>query len=558
MLDDRYRIDSLISVGGMGAVYAGHHTLLQKPVAIKVLRSDLPGSELMVDRFHREAIAASAIGHENIVQVTDMGITREGMPYLVMELLQGHNLGDAIRTSAPLEVERSCRIICEILRGLGAAHQAGIVHRDLKPDNVFLVKKGEREVVKLLDFGVALLKRPDIPDTRLTFTGTVLGTPRYMSPEQARGEQDLTGLADIYAAGVLLYEMLTGALPYVGTNYNVVIHEIIGGDRVPLESRRSDVPPEVSAVVHRAMAIAPEDRFASAEEMEMLLLPFAGVRWEGSGQIPLSPGRARNTDRPPMRRKVPTAPDDSMSREPAWAGASSPRSLPVGSPSGQFAEERERARAAGGGRTFAFVITLVVAGAVAGLILLSRTGASKPALDAGPTVKAETPAAAPPPNPPARKPEPEPEPEPVPTAGVAGEPGRDGTQAAEPVKPVDPPKPPAAVPPKDGGKSEPKKPAADGKVSIEFLIVPPSARVTIDGKPLRGKRMEVKRGKKGMKVRIEASGYEAQTLTVVPNEDREVLVQLLREPEEEPAPPPDPQPDPPPKEEPENPAPSDG
>src|SRR5687768_8034350 len=142
MLDDRYRIDELLSVGGMGAVYAGTHVLLQKRVAIKVLRSELPHAHLMVDRFHREAIAASAIGHENIVEVTDMGLLPSGLAYLVMELLDGKSLRDVMKEEAPMAVDRACRIICEILGGVGAAHQAGIVHRDLKPDNVFLARKG--------------------------------------------------------------------------------------------------------------------------------------------------------------------------------------------------------------------------------------------------------------------------------------------------------------------------------------------------------------------------------------------------------------------------------
>src|SRR5688572_15556754 len=123
LLDERYRIGNLLSVGGMGAVYEASHTLLQKPVAIKVLRTDLPSSDLMIDRFRREAIAASAIGHENIVQVTDMGITHDGTAYLVMELLHGRNLGDAIRAEAPFAIERSCRIAVDILRGVGAAHE---------------------------------------------------------------------------------------------------------------------------------------------------------------------------------------------------------------------------------------------------------------------------------------------------------------------------------------------------------------------------------------------------------------------------------------------------
>ena len=276
MLDDRYRIDELLSVGGMGAVYAGHHVNLDKRVAIKVLRTDVPGVNLL-DRFRREAQAASAIGHENIVQVTDMGTAPDGTAYLVMELLEGASLGDLLRAEAPLSVGRACRIACEILRGVDAAHGAGIIHRDIKPDNVFLARAGgsERETVKLLDFGVSLLERLDVPDARLTSTGALLGTPRYMSPEQARGQQDVTAAVDLYAIGVVLYEMLTGLLPYSGENYHLVIYEIIAGDWVPIEKHRPDLPAEIVAAVQRALALSPAERFASADEMRAILGPFA-------------------------------------------------------------------------------------------------------------------------------------------------------------------------------------------------------------------------------------------------------------------------------------------
>jgi eukaryotic-like serine/threonine-protein kinase len=154
MLDEKYRVDSLLAVGGMGAVYVGTHTKLRKRVAIKVLNPELSNPQ-MIERFHREAITASQIGHEGIAQVTDIGTSAQGEPFLVMELLEGESLGKRLRSTGPLPIHEACELTCAILAPLGAAHRAGIVHRDLKPDNVFLVQQSRGEMVKLLDFGIS-------------------------------------------------------------------------------------------------------------------------------------------------------------------------------------------------------------------------------------------------------------------------------------------------------------------------------------------------------------------------------------------------------------------
>ena len=183
MLDDKYRIDELLAVGGMGAVYVGTHTKLRKRVAIKVLNPEL-SSAPMIERFHREAITASQIGHEGIAQVTDIGTSSAG-PFLVMELLEGESLARRMKATGALPIEVACELGCSILSPLGAAHRAGIIHRDLKPDNVFLVRQSRGEMVKLLDFGISRAQGLE-QEFRLTTTGLVLGTPYYMSPEQAK------------------------------------------------------------------------------------------------------------------------------------------------------------------------------------------------------------------------------------------------------------------------------------------------------------------------------------------------------------------------------------
>ena len=499
MLDDRYRIDELLSVGGMGAVYRGTHVLLQKRVAIKVLRSELPHAHLMVDRFHREAIAASAIGHENIVEVTDMGLLPSGLAYLVMELLEGQSLREVMKAEAPMAIERACRICCEILRGVGAAHQAGIVHRDLKPDNIFLARKSKREITKIVDFGVSLLKRPSVPDTRLTSTGVIVGTPRYMSPEQAKGDQDLSGAVDIYAAGVVLYEMLTGQLPYFGENYNVIVHEIMGGKWMPLETRRPDVPREVAAVVRQAMALAPGDRYASAEDMVAALEPFAGAapspgastslgsRASGpataSRSVPVpAAAPAGKTSAALAATEMATVPGrlkrapalNDPTPDPAWADQSRPggRADTVD----PFFQRRRRVAAP-------LFAGLFVLSAAAGAFFLWRRGKDlEPGASSG---RVDQPAVA----------------------------------AARPADAA-----PAVTPPVTADAA----PAKPDEVTIDLVIVPSTATVYADDQPLEEKKLTLPRGDTPVKVRIEAEGYVTRTLDLIPNRDRELAVELLR------------------------------
>src|SRR5688500_7960658 len=280
----------------MGAVYAGTHLLLHKRIAVKVLRADLQSKQSMVERFQREAIAASAIGHENIVSVTDMGTTPDGIAYLVMELLTGQNLADLIDADAPLNAALSCDITLEILSGIAAAHHAGIVHRDLKPENIFLSHRPlGRDRVKILDFGVSRLSSGNqpTPDVRLTTTGMIMGTPRYMSPEQARCETTITHATDIYATGVILYEMLSREVPYGAQNYNILVHKILSAETVPLTHYRPDLPPGLIAAVERAMALDPMDRYNTAEEFGVAIAPFSSNP-SAAPTLPLTLPRARN------------------------------------------------------------------------------------------------------------------------------------------------------------------------------------------------------------------------------------------------------------------------
>ena len=272
MLDDKYRIERLLAEGGMGAVYVGSHIKLRKRVAIKVLNPQLT-SPMMIERFHREAIMASQIGHEGIVQVTDLGTSTAGEPFLVMEYLEGEALAARLKATGALPIDVACELGCAILSPLAAAHAAGIVHRDLKPDNVFLLKQSRGEMVKLLDFGISRATAGE-GEFRLTTTGLILGTPYYMSPEQARGDQAVTYAADVYAFGVMLYEMLVGQVPIRGDNYNQLMYRVMTAEYRRPSEVRPDLPPELEQLILSAMALEPEERPPSAAALERALLPF--------------------------------------------------------------------------------------------------------------------------------------------------------------------------------------------------------------------------------------------------------------------------------------------
>jgi serine/threonine-protein kinase len=313
VLAGRYEVVRRIGEGGMGAVYEAKHTLIGKRVAVKVLLEKFIAKSDFVARLLQEARLASSIGHENIVDVTDFGTTDDGRSFVVMEFLDGESLAELTMREAPLPIERSLRIARQAASALGAAHAKGIFHRDVKPENIYLVRRADADFVKVVDFGISKAVKPGGADEgadayRLTHTGLLLGTPLYMSPEQARGEEDLDHRVDIWALGVLLYECLTGEVPFRANNYLQIISQVLTHTPTPPSQLRPElgIPDAVETVVMRAMEKDRTRRYQTMVELEQdIERLLAGD--QNVGLIPTSGAVASAPSREPSRWPYATA-----------------------------------------------------------------------------------------------------------------------------------------------------------------------------------------------------------------------------------------------------------
>ncbi len=265
----KYALRSLIGHGGMGAVYEAENVAIGKRVAIKFVDPEYAADETVVARFAREARAMSAIESPHIVSVFDAG-TESGRPFLVMELLRGEDLGERLRRRRTIPKDDALHIVAQVLKGLARAHAAGIVHRDLKPDNVFLLKNDSDPLfAKIVDFGVSKIDRPRAKTVPLALTGrgTVLGTPFYMSPEQAQASPDVDARTDLYSVGAILFECLSGRPPHTGETYEQVILSICMRDAPDLRSVLPSIDPAVADFLARALARDRAQRFPTAHRM---------------------------------------------------------------------------------------------------------------------------------------------------------------------------------------------------------------------------------------------------------------------------------------------------
>jgi eukaryotic-like serine/threonine-protein kinase len=288
IIDGKYRIVRELGVGGMGAVYEGENTRIHRRVAIKVLHAQVATKADIVQRFEREAQAAGRIGSEHIVEVLDLGALPSQERYMVMEFLDGVSLTDRIKARGRVAPQELAYLLVQLLDGLGAAHRAGIVHRDLKPDNIFIITRGGRDFVKLVDFGVSKFSSTD-GEFSMTRTGAVMGTPYYMSPEQARG-QPVDHRSDLYAIGVVAYQAVTGHVPFQAETFNELIFKIALETPPPLDSVIPGFDPGFAQIIQRAMARDPAHRFQSADEFANAVRPWAGMAQSAPHPQPSYPG----------------------------------------------------------------------------------------------------------------------------------------------------------------------------------------------------------------------------------------------------------------------------
>jgi len=275
VLDHRYKIESKLGSGGMGDVYAARHVIIDKPVAVKILRQEYSNDPRQAERFIREARAASRIGHPNIVDVTDFGRLDDGQIYFIMEFLVGVTLGLELKEHGALSTRRSLNLAIQMCNALEAAHCKGIIHRDLKPENIFIVNPltsedpdqdtggRHQDTIKLLDFGIAKITW-DEQGQRLTKVGSIFGTPQYMSPEQAAGK-DTDHRGDVYSLGCIIYEMLTAEVPFIADTFMGTLTKQMFENPIPPRQLRPDlgIPEPLEQVILKAMSKNPDDRYAS-------------------------------------------------------------------------------------------------------------------------------------------------------------------------------------------------------------------------------------------------------------------------------------------------------
>lgn len=287
LVDGKYRVRRKIGEGGMGAVFEAENLRISRRVAIKTLNASAAARPEMIERFEREAQAAGRIGNDHILEVLDLGSLPDGDRYIVMEFLEGDNLGDRIKSRGAIDARVLAGLIAQVCDGLQAAHDAGIIHRDLKPDNIFLVheKAGIADYVKIIDFGISKFQQLS-SDMSMTRTGTLMGTPYYMSPEQARGARGADHRTDIYALGVIMFEALVGEVPFAGETFNELMFNIVLAEPPSLQAKLPNLDPTFGQIVAQAMNREAALRFPSAKALGEALTAWLARGPSGTAVIP--------------------------------------------------------------------------------------------------------------------------------------------------------------------------------------------------------------------------------------------------------------------------------
>jgi hypothetical protein len=456
----------------MGAVYLAEHPGIGRRVAVKVLHKNYTRDEHLLARFLNEARAANAIRHPNIIEILDSGMMADGTPFLVMELLEGESLGTRLRQTGALPLQTAVDFAYQTASALGAAHAKGIVHRDLKPDNLFIVPDSHdasRERIKVLDFGIAKLQQGSTGDSVKTRTGTLMGTPIYMSPEQCRGTRTIDHRSDIYSLGVIFYEMLIGEPPFVSEGFGDLVNMHLNVQPVSARSRRPDLPPAIDALVMKMLAKNPEERYAQMSEIQ------AALKASGTHQIVSSPDLSRTHAKG------------------APATQATPRHVTTFSTGTGERVETEVVRGRGKMVIVGVLAAVGVAGGVAYWQVAAGGSAAKP---------------------------------PGPVATVT--PPRPVAPPATPTTaPVAPPKPVVAPPQPEKPQEKPQK------VELRIASVPAGARVVnnVDGEMLGVTPLVLSRPRGGsLTLRVEKDGYTANTRTLPLDGDRAFELTLDQKP----------------------------
>ncbi len=441
---NNYEIKSLLGEGGMGAVYLARHPIIDRSVAIKVLKRELTEDRTLVGRFINEAKAAASIHHPNIIEVLDVGMLPDGVPYMMMELLSGESLGQRLHRKGRLSVSEALDVVGQAGSALVAAHACGIVHRDLKPENLFMASdptRPGRERVKVLDFGIAKLRRELSGAAVRTGTGSLMGTPPYMSPEQCRGHADqIDQRTDVYAMGIILYEMLCGRPPFMSAGFGELMMMHMTEAPRPPRQLVPEIPKEIETVILHALAKTREARLPDMGALLMVL---------GVGQLlDTKPGLAQRggeswnnpalsaptTGMPVVGATVVLPPISDRSESALPFGSRRQGSTTFSTTTGQHDAVRDESE--NGSRAFPLKIVIGAAALVVGTVLaLTFAGSRKPpttaTADPGATV---VPARALEPSRPAVPIAPPPREDPVVTPAAAVEPKKPSAPAAEPAE----------------------------------------------------------------------------------------------------------------------------
>jgi serine/threonine-protein kinase len=278
LIASKFKVEQVLGAGGVGVVVAARHLQLDERVALKFLLPEAVRNEVDVARFCREAQAAVRLRSEHVARVIDVGTLENGSPYMVMEYLTGRDLGDVLDEHGPLPAEEAVDYVLQACEAIAEAHSVGFIHRDIKPSNLFLTERSDGSpLVKVLDFGIAkATSHAAIGEglQELTRTKTMLGSPMYMSPEQVRNSKDLDQRSDIWSVGIVLYELLSGVVPFDADSVTGVVARVVGDPLPPLRERRPEVPAGLAEVVTRCLEKRPEDRYENVAELAFALAPF--------------------------------------------------------------------------------------------------------------------------------------------------------------------------------------------------------------------------------------------------------------------------------------------